>query len=122
MIKIKDIVDKKVLIILIGMLIGLGIVAQPIVETYVDCNETCCIDPNSSDNSDSDEKDAETQVTALQAVNSAVHIDVTPTDFVMEEISIDTHPERTAFSELVDKVPPKLLKVLFNRIISTNAP
>ena len=122
MLNIKNIANKKMLTILVGLMIGLGIIAQPIVEVYVDCEETCCIEEKATETDDQDEKEAETQVTALQAVNSVAQIDLTPNEFVLEEISQDTNPERTVFSELVEKIPPKLLKVLFNRIISTNAP
>lgn len=122
MIYIKDISNKKGWILLIGLMIGLGIISQPIVESYADCRDTSSIEQNSADDNSSDEKEVETQVTALQAVNSVVHIDVSPSDITTTEISLDTNPERTSFSELVEKIPPKLLKVLFNRIISPNAP
>jgi len=126
MIKINDILNFRLLILSLGLVIGLGIVAQPMVENYIDCKSLCKAAPDDShpENSSSDEEknESDTKFSSFEAVTSAVHIDVSPTNLVTEEISIDKNPARITFAEMVRKVPRKLLKVLFNRIIAPNAP
>lgn len=126
MIKTKDILKYKLLILTVGIVTGMGIIAQPIVQKYVDCDTICKSEKNDSNSeiptSDQDNQKSASSVATLQAISTASHIDITPTDVDIEEIDVHENPAITTFAEIVGKAPQKLLKVLFNLIIAPNAP
>ncbi|MEO9850103.1 MAG: hypothetical protein ABJE80_12695 [Reichenbachiella sp.] len=122
---INNITKYKALILAIGMIAGLGIVAQPVLKAYVDCEKICQLEKNADSDQKSDaeeENPNEAQISALEAVAPTAQIHLSPLDFVLEDQPEAEMPETSILAKMAVRLPEKLLKVLFNIIIAPNAP
>lgn len=120
---INNITKYKALIIAIGMMAGLGIVAQPVLKAYVDYEKICQIEKDSDQNNDSGkESPSDAQISALEAVAPTAQIHLSPLDFVLEDQPEVETRETGTLAKTAVRLPEKLLKVLFNIIIAPNAP
>ncbi|PIB36558.1 hypothetical protein BFP72_14685 [Reichenbachiella sp. 5M10] len=116
----KDISKRNAFILILGMIIGMALIGQPIAKHYVDDLSYCQVDSEdeTTDQEGSQEKlsilEAVTPAAQFQVITTYYHLLHTPVVFVGEikHTSID----------FIEKLPQKLQKVLFNFIIATNAP
>lgn len=114
----------KTLILTIGMIAALGIIGQPIMKAYADCEFICQVEESTADEKENTESEDpnEAQISTLEAVAPTAQIHFTPLDFVMnDQPEVETSESRT-LDRLAVRLPEKLLKVLFNIIIAPNAP
>ncbi|WP_420582000.1 hypothetical protein [Reichenbachiella sp.] len=113
----------KALILSIGMIAALGIVGQPIMKAYADCEFICQVEKaaNEKDNSET-ENPNEAQISTLEAVAPTAQIHFAPLDFVLNDQPEVETPKSKALDRMAVRLPEKLLKVLFNIIIAPNAP
>lgn len=122
---ITNIAKFKTLILAIGMMAGLGIVAQPILKAYASDELVCQIekDEASSQQSDADKENPNgAQISTLEAVAPTAQIQLSPLDFVLEDQLTTETSETKLMTKMAVRLPEKLLKVLFNIIIAPNAP
>lgn len=122
---ITNIAKFKTLILAIGMMAGLGIVAQPILKAYASDELVCQIekDEASSQQSDADKENPnDAQISTLEAVAPTAQIQLSPLDFVLEDQLTTETSETKLMTKMAVRLPEKLLKVLFNIIIAPNAP
>ncbi|WP_422361674.1 hypothetical protein [Reichenbachiella sp.] len=114
----------KTLILTIGMIAALGIIGQPIMKAYADCEFMCQMDKDVNDKKDSSDKENpnEAQISTLEAVAPTAQIHFAPLDFVMNDQPEVEPSETQTLDRLAVRLPEKLLKVLFNIIIAPNAP
>lgn len=123
---INHIAKFKTFILVIGLIAGLGIVAQPILKNYVDCTERCEINKESDSNDDSskksDQSDEKTYVSALEAVAPTAQIHFSPLDFLLQNHTPTTKPALSLAEYLAVNLPEKFVKFLFNVLIAPNAP
>ncbi|MEO9967541.1 MAG: hypothetical protein ABJF11_17220 [Reichenbachiella sp.] len=123
---ITNIAKYKSFILLVGMLAGLCIVAQPIVRSYVDSAITYQVDQKATDSDQ--QKDAkegnpsEVQISVLEAVTPTAQLHLSPLDFTVQDQPTAEAPRSKTLVSAVEVLPEKLLKVLFNIIIAPNAP
>ncbi len=109
---------------MIGLIIGLAVVGQPILKEYFDCPLTCEIkkDQESQKSEKEDQKSIE-QISTLEAVTPVSQVQQIATDFfILNILSFKTEEAKSQAPTFNEKIPVKLLKVLFNIIIAPNAP
>ncbi|WP_084373530.1 hypothetical protein [Reichenbachiella faecimaris] len=121
---INNISKYKMLILVIGMVAALGIVAQPVLKVYADCEFICQLDKDIADEKGDSEKEIpnESQLSTLEAVAPTAQIHFAPLDFVLNDQPEVETSEMQTLDRLAVRLPEKLLKVLFNIIIAPNAP
>ena len=116
----------KTLILVIGLIAGLGIVAQPILKNYVDCTERCDIERESNSendsNTESNNPENATYVSALEAVAPTAQIHFAPLDFLLQKQTPTSKPATSLVEYLAVNLPEKFVKILFNVLIAPNAP
>lgn len=121
---INNISKYKTLILTIGMIAALGIIGQPIMKAYADCEFICEVEKDVADEKQGTEKEnpAEAQISTLEAVAPTAQIQFAPLDFVLSELPTVADSKSETVEKLAVRLPEKLLKVLFNIIIAPNAP
>lgn len=119
---INNISKYKTLILVIGMVAALGIIAQPVLKAYADCEFVCEIEKDTADEKQDSENPNEAQISTLEAVAPTAQIHFAPLDFILNTQPKVENSETGTVDRLAVRLPEKLLKVLFNIIIAPNAP
>lgn len=121
---INNISKYKTLILVIGMIAAMGIVAQPVLKVYGNCEIICQLDKDIADDKDTSDKENpnEAQISTLEAVAPTAQIHFAPLDFILNDQPPVETSEAGTMDRLAVRLPEKLLKVLFNIIIAPNAP
>ncbi|MFY0627975.1 MAG: hypothetical protein JXR07_16880 [Reichenbachiella sp.] len=121
MMNIRKISKYQVWVIVLGLIVGLALVCQPIASHFFD-SSLCQVEQNAHE--DSAEKEApDTKISAFNAVTPAQQVATTIADlFILDEIILDEDRDNGYDITFVEKIPGKLVRVLFNFIISPNAP
>lgn len=121
---INNISKYKTLILTIGMVAALGIIGQPVMKAYADCEFICQLDKDVAEEKDNTDKENpnDAQISTLEAVAPTAQIHFAPLDFVLNNQPEVEHSETRTLDRLAVRLPEKLLKVLFNIIIAPNAP
>lgn len=120
---ITNIAKYKTLILIIGMIAGLGIVAQPILKAYVDCEVICKLVKDTDQQKDAQKENPnDAQISTLEAIAPTAQIHLSPLDFVLEDLPTAETPKANQMMRMAVQLPEKLLRVLFNIIIAPNAP
>lgn len=120
-----DISKRNALILIIGMLVGIAVIGQPIAKEYIKQNQCCELKKKkeSSEEKQEDRSSEQEEVSILEAVAPAAQIQVASIDYDLLDTEISFRDRVSNFNhDFVEKLPEKLLKVLFNFIISPNAP
>lgn len=121
---INNISKYKTLILTIGMIAALGIIGQPIMKTYADCEFICQVEKADADKKNGAEEGNpnEAHISTLEALAPTAQIHFAPLDFVLnDQPEVETSETQTS-DRMAVRLPEKLLKVLFNIIIAPNAP
>ncbi|WP_073120700.1 hypothetical protein [Reichenbachiella agariperforans] len=122
--RIEDISKRNALILILGIMVGLAVIGQPIAVNYVK-SHTCCElkKKQQSDETTDDVPQNQEEISSLEAVAPTAQIQVLSVDYDILEGKISfietIRDYQHAFNE---KLSEKLLKVLFNYIIAPNAP
>ncbi|MCV9387725.1 hypothetical protein [Reichenbachiella ulvae] len=118
-----DISKRNALILILGMLVGIAVIGQPIAKEYIKHHQCCELKKESSDEKQEDRSNEQEEISALEAVAPAAQIQVTSIDYDLLDTEIIFRDFVSNFNhDFVEKLPQKLLRVLFNFIISPNAP
>lgn len=121
MLQINKISKYKTWIVVLGLIVGLALVCHPVASYFFD-SSICQIEQQSQDDSTDQEK-PEAKISSFNAVTPAQQVVSSIADyFILEEIELDEDRDIENHSTFVEKLPEKLIRVLFNFIISPNAP
>ena len=106
------------------MVAAVGIVSQPILKTYANCEFICQLDKDVAEEEGKTENENPNaaQISTLEAVAPTAQIHFSPLDFILNDQPEVETSETQTLDQLAVRLPEKLLKVLFNIIIAPNAP
>lgn len=119
---ISNIAKYRTFILLIGMMAGLSIIAQPLASAYVTSKIADRTEKNVESDQQSTENPSEAQISTLEAVTPTAQLQLSPLTLILEDELIEESLESKTWAKLVVHLPEKLLKVLFNILIAPNAP
>lgn len=110
------------LIIGLGLLVGLTVLGQPLLDQYCE-GKVCETDHHDEDAADADKSSNGETISMLEAVTPVQQVSSTATNyFVLDEFWQDTEENSAGNAELFQKIFNKFIRVLFNFILSPNAP
>ncbi len=120
-----DISKRNALILLLGMLVGIAVIGQPIAKEYIKHHQCCELQKKkeSSEDKQEDSSQQQEEISVLEAVAPAAQLQVTSIEYDILDAEITFRDLSTGFNhDFIEKLPQKLLRILFNFIISPNAP
>lgn len=122
---LKHISKRHTLVILLGMFVGIAVIGQPIVNEYVKQQERCELkkEKENSDEKSEDSTPEGEKISGIEAVAPATQIQVTDVDYDLMDTKVSFQVfVKKLNHDFVESLSEKLLRVLFNFIISPNAP